>query len=175
MDKPKPISPTDLYLELGTARAPVLIDVRTDAIFEADDRLIVGARRLPENVDQWKLQFAKDHRFVVYGSQGDETSQGVAEALGAFRHEAAYLEGGFAAWVAQGLPTRKQLAYCMSLAHPPLHRPRGRVHLCAGRAGARRGQGQGRYPLRHSRWPRASATRNPSRLQRKRDRAGHPA
>jgi hypothetical protein len=30
--------------------------------------------------------------------------------LGAFRQEAAYLEGGFAAWVAQGLPTRKQLA-----------------------------------------------------------------
>jgi rhodanese-related sulfurtransferase len=98
MDKPEPISPTDLYLELGTARAPVLIDVRTDANFDADDRLIVGARRLPENVDQWKLQFAKDHRIVVYGSQGDETSRGVAEALGAFGQEAVSKEASPLGW-----------------------------------------------------------------------------
>jgi hypothetical protein len=51
MDTPKPISPTDLYLELGTANAPVLIDVRTDINFDPDDRLIVGALRLPDNVD----------------------------------------------------------------------------------------------------------------------------
>jgi hypothetical protein len=44
----------------------VLIDARTDANFDADDRLIVGARRLPDNVDQWKLQIAKDHPFLVY-------------------------------------------------------------------------------------------------------------
>jgi hypothetical protein len=29
MTKAQPICPTDLYLQLGTARAPVLIDVRT--------------------------------------------------------------------------------------------------------------------------------------------------
>ncbi len=109
MDMPKPISPTELYLELGTTRAPVLIDVRTGPIFDADDRLIVGARRLPDNVDQWKDELAGDHRWVVYGSQGDETSRVVAQALGEFGQEVAYLEGGFAAWVAQRLPTRKQL------------------------------------------------------------------
>jgi rhodanese-related sulfurtransferase len=107
VDLPKPISPTELYLELGTPRAPVLIDVRTGPIFDADDRLIVGAR-LPDNVDQWK-RACWDHLWVVYGSQGDETSRVVAQALDEFGQEVAYLEGGFAAWVAQGFPTRKQL------------------------------------------------------------------
>jgi hypothetical protein len=117
MDKPEPISPTDLYLELGTARAPVLIDVRTDANFDADDRLIVGARRLPENVDQWKLQFAKDHRIVVYGSQGDETSRGVAEALGAFGQEAVSKEAsplglatGVRKWITRERPKIDRIA-----------------------------------------------------------------
>ena len=109
MDRLKPISPTDLYLELGTARAPVLLDVRTDANFDADDRLIVGARRMPESPDQRKVKPARDQRFVVYGSHGAEATQGAAEALGECGREAAYLEGGFAAWVAQGFPTRRQL------------------------------------------------------------------
>ena len=109
MDMPRPVSPTDLYLELGTASAPVLIDVRPEANFDADGRLIVGARRMPDNADQWKAELARHHRFVVYGAQGDETSLGVAETLCEFGQEAAFLEGGFAAWVAQGLPTRRQL------------------------------------------------------------------
>lgn len=62
------------------ARAPVVIDLRTGPTFDADDRLIVGARRLPDNVDQWKYELAGNHRCVVYGSQGDETSRGVAQA-----------------------------------------------------------------------------------------------
>jgi rhodanese-related sulfurtransferase len=110
MDTPKPVSPTDLYLELGTANAPVLIDVRTGINFDPDDRLIVGARRLPDNVDQWKADLAKGSRFVVYDSQGDEASQGLAEALCELGLDAAYLAGGMTAWAAGGLPTRKQLA-----------------------------------------------------------------
>jgi rhodanese-related sulfurtransferase len=109
MDMPRPISPTDLYLELGTAGAPALIDVRTGPTFDADDRLIIGARRLPESPDQWKIELKKGQRFVVYGSQGDQTSRGVAEALCELGQEASYLDGGFAAWLAQGLPTRRQL------------------------------------------------------------------
>jgi rhodanese-related sulfurtransferase len=109
MDKPRPISPADLYLELGTARAPVLIDVRSGPIFDPDDRLIVGAGRMPESPDQWNVELEKSRRFVVYGSEGDETSHDVAAALSEFDREAVYLEGGFAAWVAEGLPTRKQL------------------------------------------------------------------
>jgi hypothetical protein len=47
------ISPDDLYL--GTAGAPLLIDVRRSPAFETDDRLIIGsARRLPEEVSEWQ-------------------------------------------------------------------------------------------------------------------------
>jgi hypothetical protein len=37
------VSPSDLYARLGTASAPLLIDVRPHDAFFADDRLIVGA------------------------------------------------------------------------------------------------------------------------------------
>ena len=44
--------PTDLYSRLGTAAAPLLIDVRTAQAFEADDRLIIGAlRHAPDDVE----------------------------------------------------------------------------------------------------------------------------
>jgi hypothetical protein len=47
MTNAQPISSTDLYLQLGTARAPVLIAVRTDLNSDPDRRLIVGARPMP--------------------------------------------------------------------------------------------------------------------------------
>ena len=50
-----PVSPDDLYARLGTANAPLLIDVRRAQAFEADDRLIIGsARRLPDDVSDWR-------------------------------------------------------------------------------------------------------------------------
>ena len=110
MTKAQPISSTDLYLQLGTARAPVLIDVRTDLNFDPDRRLIVSARPMPVTPEQWTIDLESGQRLVVYDSQGDETSEGVAEALSGFGKDSHYLEGGFAAWVAQGLPTRRQLA-----------------------------------------------------------------
>ena len=48
-----PVSPDDLYAQLGTAAAPLLIDVRRQDAFNADDRLIIGAaRRPPDDVAQ---------------------------------------------------------------------------------------------------------------------------
>ena len=42
------ISPDHLYARLGTASAPLLMDVRRTEAFESGDRLIVGAaRRVP--------------------------------------------------------------------------------------------------------------------------------
>src|SRR5215213_5826283 len=44
MDGQQPsISPTDLYTRLGTASAPLVIDVRRAAAFEAADSLIASA------------------------------------------------------------------------------------------------------------------------------------
>jgi rhodanese-related sulfurtransferase len=110
MTKVQPISSTDLYLQLGTVRAPVLIDVRTDLNSDPDRRLIVSARPMPVTPEQWTIDLESGQRLVVYDSQGDETSESVAEALSSFGKDAHYLDGGFAAWVAEGLPTRRQLS-----------------------------------------------------------------
>jgi rhodanese-related sulfurtransferase len=164
MTKAQPISPTDLYLQLGTARAPVLIDVRTELSSDPDQRLIVGARPMPVTPEQWTLDLESGQRLVVYDSQGDEKSEGVAEALSGFGKEAHYLGGGFAAWVAQGLPTRRQIAAdvhkwitrerpkidriaCPWLIRRFIDPDAGGVHLRAGGPGAGRGQGLRRHPL----------------------------
>jgi hypothetical protein len=48
MDGALPISPHDFYERLGTARAPLVIDVRRQDAFDAKDTLIIGAvRRSP--------------------------------------------------------------------------------------------------------------------------------
>jgi hypothetical protein len=40
-----PLSSDDLYARLGTAHAPLLIDVRQRESFDADGRLIIGSAR----------------------------------------------------------------------------------------------------------------------------------
>jgi hypothetical protein len=41
--KPNPISAQNLHSSIGTAVAPVVIDVRREATFAADNRMLVGA------------------------------------------------------------------------------------------------------------------------------------
>ena len=51
--QPTSISAQDLYSSIGTAAAPIVIDVRRGPAFAADNRMIVGAiRRNPEQVAQ---------------------------------------------------------------------------------------------------------------------------
>jgi hypothetical protein len=54
MDGQYLISPQDLYAAVGTASAPTIIDVRRDAAFDGDDRMLVSARRRsPGDVAKW--------------------------------------------------------------------------------------------------------------------------
>jgi rhodanese-related sulfurtransferase len=76
-----PISPIDLYARLGTAAAPILVDVRHATADPAKDRLIVSAfHRRPQEVGQWS-NLAPGRPVVVYCAHGHEVSQGVAAAL----------------------------------------------------------------------------------------------
>jgi hypothetical protein len=52
MDGQYLISPQDLYAAVGTASAPTIFDVRRDAAFDADDRMLVSARRGPPEMSQ---------------------------------------------------------------------------------------------------------------------------
>jgi len=106
-----PVSPDDLYARLGTAQAPLLIDVRRVQAFEADDRLIIGSARRrpePEDVSLWLKALPVGRSVVAYCVHGHEVSQGVASTLQSSGVEAAYLEGGITAWKERNLPTRRK-------------------------------------------------------------------
>lgn len=103
------ISPTDLYRSLGTAKAPLVIDVRRAPAFDADSqRIIAAARRLPEEVTSWSATLPKGRAVVAYCVHGHEVSQGVALALRNAGFQAAYLDGGIAGWRERKLPTRQK-------------------------------------------------------------------
>jgi rhodanese-related sulfurtransferase len=99
----------DLYSRLGTASAPIVLDVRRAATFGADDRLIVGASyRAPEAVDVWLHGLPPTRPVVAYCVHGHEVSQNVCKALTDAGISASYLAGGITGWVEAGLPTRRK-------------------------------------------------------------------
>lgn len=104
------ISPEDLYKVIGTALAPLIVDVRRPDDFDAADSQIVGAiRRLPTEVDRWWREITDDRRVVVYCVRGQQVSQSAAGALAAAGLDASYVEGGITAWRERGLPTRRRI------------------------------------------------------------------
>jgi rhodanese-related sulfurtransferase len=111
MDGQVSISPQELYAAIGTAAAPVLIDVRRDDAFAADDRMLFAARRrLPEDVGRWAHDLTAGRPVVVYCVHGQEVSQQAAAALRGAGIKARYLEGGITGWAEFGLPLRKKVA-----------------------------------------------------------------
>jgi len=104
-----PISPDDLYSSLGGAKAPLLIDVRRPQAFDTDKLLIIGAaRRLPDEVAEWRKSLPAGTPVVAYCVHGHEVSQRVASTLQSIGMSASYLEGGIAGWQERKLPTRRK-------------------------------------------------------------------
>jgi len=104
------VSSSELYARLGTASAPLLLDVRRSEAFSKDGGLIISAfHRSPEQVDHWSRDLALDRPVVAYCVHGHEVSQDVAASLRQAGIKATYLEGGIAGWQKAGLPTRKNL------------------------------------------------------------------
>jgi rhodanese-related sulfurtransferase len=100
---------SDLAKVAGTARAPLLIDVRREETFDTANDMIAGAiRRSPDNIDHWHGDLPERRPVVVYCVHGEQVSQGVALALRNKGIGASYLSGGIAAWVEQKLPVRRK-------------------------------------------------------------------
>jgi rhodanese-related sulfurtransferase len=98
------ISPDKLARLIGTAKTPVLIDVRTDEDFAADPRLIPGAvRRSHQEAADWGDHFSGPSAIVVC-QRGQKLSEGIAAWLRHLKVEAEALEGGFEGWKTAGLP-----------------------------------------------------------------------
>ncbi len=105
------ISAQALYHRLGTAAAPLVIDVRRAAAFDADDRMLVAAvRREPSEVRHWSGDLRANQPVVVYCVHGQEVSQQTAVALRGVGLDACYLEDGITGWAELGLPLRKKVA-----------------------------------------------------------------
>src|SRR6478609_10238838 len=104
------ISSDKLARLIGTANAPVLIDVRTDEDFAAHRRLIPGSIKLShDNVPDWGAAFA-GRSAIVSCLRGQKLAQGTAAWLRQLGVQAETLEGGFEGWKAAKLPlvdTRK--------------------------------------------------------------------
>ncbi len=105
------ISAQDLFARLGTAKAPIVVDVRRPPAFDADETMLVGAiRRLPDAIEEWRNALPRGRSVVVYCVHGHEVSQNAATALRTTGVDAQYLEGGIAAWTENKLPKRNKLA-----------------------------------------------------------------
>jgi rhodanese-related sulfurtransferase len=108
MPAPDAISCDQLARLLGTPKAPMILDVRRDAVRATDPRLLPGARALTEtDLTPERLAVIAaglSGPVVVVCAEGHRLSQGTAAWL---RHEgvqAEYLLGGQAAWLSAGLP-----------------------------------------------------------------------
>ncbi|MBR0943995.1 chromate resistance protein ChrB domain-containing protein [Bradyrhizobium liaoningense] len=98
------ISPDKLARLIGTANAPVLIDVRTDEDFAADRRLIPGSIKLShDNVPDWGGEFS-GRSAIVACLRGEKLAQGTAAWLRQLGVQAETLEGGFEGWKDAKLP-----------------------------------------------------------------------
>jgi len=102
---PIAISASQLSSIIGTAAAPLLLDVRRAAAYEADPHYIVSATwRDPFAVADWEKYLPRHRNIVAYCVHGHEISRNVCSMLRSAGLNARYLEGGIEAWRQAGLP-----------------------------------------------------------------------
>ena len=104
------VSPAEA--ERATRGGAVLVDIRSDSQREADG-LLPGARHIPRNVLEWRLDPACEHRdlqlarrdarVILICDEGYQSSLAAA-TVRRFGVNATDVEGGFQAWRAAGLP-----------------------------------------------------------------------
>lgn len=98
------ISAEKLARLVGLPGSPVIIDVRTEADFAADPRLVPGAvRRSAEQVAAWADDFGGSNVVAVCRA-GHKLSHGVAAFLRQAGAAAEALDGGASGWAQAGLP-----------------------------------------------------------------------
>src|SRR6476660_5566787 len=99
------ISPEKLWSKIGSAKAPLILDVRRREIYDAAPGMVPTAVwRQPESYAQWAPAIGGDRRVVLVCRYGHNLSQMVAAELRARGVPAQVLEGGYQGWEAAGLP-----------------------------------------------------------------------
>lgn len=104
MASPISITCAQLARRIGLPDAPTLLDVRVDEDFDADPRMIPGARRVSHRtIGEWAAAHG-DRQVVVSCQRGRKLSEGTAAWLRHHGAQAENLEGGHLAWAEAGLP-----------------------------------------------------------------------
>ena len=103
MPAPNAISTDKLARIIGTPRAPVILDVRSETDFATDPRLVPGSIRADDRALA-DLPPLPPGPVLVLCQAGHRRSQGAAAWLRAEGRPAEYLDGGFVAWREAGLP-----------------------------------------------------------------------
>jgi rhodanese-related sulfurtransferase len=99
------ISPQDLWTQIGTARAPVVLDVCRRPIHDAMQGLIpTSTWRQPEAHADWVPGLDGSRPIVMACRHGHQLSQMVAAQLRERGIPAQVLEGGYQGWSDAGLP-----------------------------------------------------------------------
>jgi rhodanese-related sulfurtransferase len=96
------ITVSQLSRLIGLPHTPIILDVRGEDEFAADPRLIPGAQRSELEVPRCSTTRLEGQSVIVVCHDGLQSSQGISAWL---RHQgvvAQTLEGGFAAWRAEG-------------------------------------------------------------------------
>ena len=150
------VSPQELWSRIGTADAPMVLDVCRREIYEAGPGVIPTAQwHKPETFMEWVPSLPTDRPIVLACRYGHNLSQMIAAELRGRGVSAQVLEGGRNAWSEASLPlvtkatlerfapkSPKPLGDApaaedrpggVSLADPPLHRPAGAHLLCRSR------------------------------------------
>lgn len=98
MPSPNEITVSQLSRLVGTAAAPVIIDVRIDEDFAEDPDLIPSAFRHPHSEISALVPELIERRVVIYCQQGKKISQGAMAILRNHGIQTESLEGGHFAW-----------------------------------------------------------------------------
>lgn len=100
------ISIDELKRTIGTAGAPLVIDVRRRQAFDGAKRLLPTAEwHEAADAERWGAALDRSRPVVIYCVHGGSVSQSVAAALRAIGREAQALTGGIEGWIAAGGPT----------------------------------------------------------------------
>lgn len=99
------VSPQDLWSQIGTPDAPVILDVCRREIYDAGPSIIPTARwHKPETYLEWLPGLPTDRPIVLACRYGHNLSQMIAGELRGRGLPAQVLEGGRQAWSEAGLP-----------------------------------------------------------------------
>jgi rhodanese-related sulfurtransferase len=99
------VSTQELWSRIGTAQAPVILDCRRRAIYDAGEGAIPTAVwREPETFTDWVPTLTGERPIVIACRYGHQLSQMVAADLRRRGIAAQVLEGGYQAWGDAGLP-----------------------------------------------------------------------